>query len=376
MTSTAPSRRPLAIGLLAAVIGLILGTIMLAIVNAGIEAAWIHIPAHWGGPPAWYVIAMLLAAAVLVYLIRRHVGDAGHSPIGGIKVSPLTPKDYVGVILAILASLFFGVVLGPEVALVSTGSMVGTVLAKAAGITQAKDANKVIGLGALGGILGLFALPIITGSMQLGETPPSVEVDQMAWAIGVALVATIAVTLARLVAALFARATGSAPHLGILLGSALVIGISALLMTWITGEPITYVVTSGEEFISELPTITSISALVAIIVFKAIAYAVSLGAGFRGGPFFPAMFIGAAVGLLASLALPSGPNATAAITVGVVAGVIATAKMKWPIAIVIGAVIGLLMGTWTLIPAAIVGAIVARAIPRLGDRIAQPTDHA
>jgi H+/Cl- antiporter ClcA len=376
MTDTNAGRRPLAAGLLAAVIGVVLGTVMLEIVNAGIELMWVHLPAHWSSTPAWYVIAMLLVAAVLVFLIRTHIGDEGHSPIGGITVSPLTPQAYVGVILAILASLFFGIVLGPEVALVSTGSMVGTVMAKSFGITDPKAVTKVVGLGALGGILGLFALPLITGSMKLGETPASIEVDQMAWAIGVALIATIAVTIARLVAALFARAAGRAPHFGILIGSAIVIGVSALLMQALTGESVTNVVTSGEEFITQLPAITSISALVTIIVFKAIAYAVSLGSGFRGGPFFPAMFVGAAVGLVASLALPSGPHPTAAITVGVVAGVIATARMKWPIAIAIGAVIGLLMGTWTLIPAAIVGAIVARAIPRLGDRISTAPEHA
>ena len=43
--------------------------------------------------------------------------------------------------------------------------------------------------------------------------------------------------------------------------------------------------------------------------------------------------------------------------------------MKWPIAISLGVVLGFLMGTWTLVPAALVGAIVARAVPRLGDRI-------
>ncbi|MGA0979259.1 MAG: chloride channel protein, partial [Candidatus Nanopelagicales bacterium] len=123
-----------------------------------------------------------------------------------------------------------------------------------------------------------------------------------------------------------------------------------------------------------LPTLTSIGTIAAIIIFKAIAYAVSLGSGFRGGPFFPAMFLGAASGLLVALALPSGPGVQAAIVVGVVASVIATAPMKWPIAIVLGIVIGFAMGTWTLVPAALIGAVVARAIPRWGDRFAVSAD--
>ena len=101
----------------------------------------------------------------------------------------------------------------------------------------------------------------------------------------------------------------------------------------------------------------------------------SLGAGFRGGPFFPAMFVGAASGLLIALVIDGGPSVPAAIVVGVIAAVIATAPMKWPIAISLGVVLGFLMGTWSLVPAALVGAIVARAIPRLGDRISPPAHY-
>ncbi|MEX1210049.1 MAG: chloride channel protein, partial [Candidatus Nanopelagicales bacterium] len=159
-------------------------------------------------------------------------------------------------------------------------------------------------------------------------------------------------------------------HLGIMVGSSLVIAGAAIAMTFMTGESVLYVLTSGEELITELPTITSVSTVVAIIAFKSLAYAVSLGAGFRGGPFFPAMFVGAASGLLIALALPDGPSVQAAIIVGVVASVIATAPMKWPLAIILGIVIGFAMGTWTLVPAALIGAVVARAIPRWADRIA------
>lgn len=91
--------------LLAAVISLIIGYLVLEIVNAGIIAIWETVPGNWTSTPAWYVIGLLLIAAVLVFVIRKFVGDAGHSPIGGIKVSSVTPKEYVGVILAIFASL-------------------------------------------------------------------------------------------------------------------------------------------------------------------------------------------------------------------------------------------------------------------------------
>ena len=157
----------------------------------------------------------------------------------------------------------------------------------------------------------------------------------------------------------------------------MIVGISALIVQSRTGESIVFIVTSGEEFITKLPALTSASTVLAIIIFKAIAYAVSLGSGFRGGPFFPAMFIGAAVGLLISLAMgDSGPSVPAAIVVGVIASLIATAPMKWPIVIILGVVLGLMMGTWTLVPAALVGAVVARLIPRWGDRVVPRPDLA
>ena len=356
--------------LIAGVVGLVLGYVALSVVNAGIALVWQTVPSGWESTPIWYVVGVLVIAAVLVYLIRTRIGDGGHSPLAGLAVSGMTPQQYLGAILAILASLFGGVVLGPEVALVATGSVVGTLIAKWMRFGDAKNAKKIIGFGALGAILALFVGPLLAGTLSMDGPPQSIEVAQLGWAIVVAIIATVAVSLARLVAALVARAAGPAPHLGIMVGSALIIAAAAIAMTLVTGESVLYVLTSGEDLITELPTITSVSTVVAIIAFKSLAYAVSLGAGFRGGPFFPAMFVGAASGLLIALALPDGPSVQAAIIVGVVASVIATAPMKWPLAILLGVVIGFAMGTWTLVPAALIGAAVARAIPRWADRIA------
>ena len=372
----ADRRRPLPAMLISGVIGLVFGYVVLLLVNGGIDLLWETIPSSWESTPAWYVLGLLLIAAVLVYVIRRFVGDNGHSPIGGIAVTPLTPRKFVGAILAILASLWGGIVLGPEVALVATGSVVGTVMASWMKITDPKDVKKVVGLGALGGILALFVGPVLAGTMQLGSTPTAIEVAELGWAIIVAALATIAVTLARLGASLLARAAGDGPHLPILIGGALVVGIAAILLNAMTDQSVLYVTTSGEDLIAELPTLTSISTVVAVIVFKTIAYAVSMGSGFRGGPFFPAMFVGAASGLLVSLLMgDAGPSVQAAIVVGVVGSVVATAPMKWPIAIGLGIAIGFALGTWTLVPAAVIAAVVARAIPRWGDRITL-TSHA
>jgi H+/Cl- antiporter ClcA len=50
--------------------------------------------------------------------------------------------------------------------------------------------------------------------------------------------------------------------------------------------------------ISQGPT-WALSALALLLVFKGIAYGLSLGS-FRGGPTFPAVFLGAAAGIMAS----------------------------------------------------------------------------
>ena len=84
--------------------------------------------------------------------IAQH-GNGAPAPLGGIAISSLTPREYVGVILAILASLFGGIVLGPEVALVATGSVVGTVIAKRMRFTDPEDAKKIVGVGAVGSVM-------------------------------------------------------------------------------------------------------------------------------------------------------------------------------------------------------------------------------
>ena len=56
----------------------------------------------------------------------------------------------------------------------------------------------------------------------------------------------------------------------------------------------------------------SLAALAWLIVFKGLAYSLSLGS-FRGGPVFPALFLGAAAGIMASHPprLPTPPAAVA-----------------------------------------------------------------
>jgi hypothetical protein len=84
---------------------------------------------------------------------------------------------------------------------------------------------------------------------------------------------------------------------------------------------------SGQSAIGPLvadPGAWSLSALALLIAFKGLAYGVSLGT-FRGGPTFPAMFLGAAGGLMAAQ-LP-GFELTPAVAVGLGAAVVAVLRL-------------------------------------------------
>jgi hypothetical protein len=90
-----------------------------------------------------------------------------------------------------------------------------------------------------------------------------------------------------------------------------------------TGESPLGVLFSGQD---QLPALIaragtlSASTLVLLLVFKGVAYGLSLGA-FRGGPTFPAVFLGAAGGILAA-GLP-GMSTTPAVAVCIAASTVA-----------------------------------------------------
>ena len=85
-------------------------------------------------------------------------------------------------------------------------------------------------------------------------------------------------------------------------GAGLAVGGLAIAFGEATGGPSNAVLFSGESAFSGLfdPAATiSLSTLALLLVFKGLAWSISLGS-FRGGPTFPALFLGAVAGLLAA----------------------------------------------------------------------------
>jgi H+/Cl- antiporter ClcA len=65
--------------------------------------------------------------------------------------------------------------------------------------------------------------------------------------------------------------------------------------------------------------------IVVVLVAKFLAYGVSLGAGFRGGPIFPAIFLGIALASLTVVWFDVSP--TLAVSVGTAAGMAAQTRL-------------------------------------------------
>jgi H+/Cl- antiporter ClcA len=111
--------------------------------------------------------------------------------------------------------------------------------------------------------------------------------------------------------------------------------------------------------------------LVLLIVCKALAYGLSLSA-FRGGPVFPSMFIGAAIGIAAS-ALP-GMNLAAGIGMGI--GAMCAAMLRLPLTSTLLAVV--LMGadgvlvTPEVVVAVAVAFVITNVLPVPGPKEPEP----
>jgi hypothetical protein len=137
----------------------------------------------------------------------------------------------------------------------------------------------------------------------------------------------------------------------------LIVAGLAIAFSQATGKSVNEVLFSGESSLPGLVTQAggwSLSAVGLLLVFKGLAYGLSLGS-FRGGPTFPAVFLGATGGLLASH-LPGFP-VTPAVAVGM--GAATAAVLRLPIsAIVLATLLTVQAGTADE-PLIIVGVVVA-----------------
>ena len=111
---------------------------------------------------------------------------------------------------------------------------------------------------------------------------------------------------------------------GLLLGGSLAVGLLAELADLLGADPLD-VLFSGQASIPAVVGEDSTKIIVILLVAKFLAYGVSLGCGFRGGPIFPAIFLGIALASLTVVWFDASP--TLAVSVGTAAGMAAQTRL-------------------------------------------------
>lgn len=351
--------RAIAFDILIAILSFPLGYLVLQVVQYSIEWVWVDFPKDASEPFIWLLTLVVpTLAGVIVAWFRQH-GNDGHNPLLGIAITPLTGRDYVAVIGAILATLIGGLVLGPEVAMVSTGAAVGTAIASRVGMQIKQGAT--IGAGAA--ILALFAGPVLNGTFSTASSY-TFDVRDLVGAVGVAAVTAAVLTAGRFLAiGILKLHGGDRPKTSILAVSGFLVGVIALGYYLATGHALALIMTSGESETKALLALSSAGAIAVTVAAKWLAYSISMGGGFRGGPFFPAIYIGAGIAAIGTSLTPN--YAQGAMAAGITAAVVYLAHPKWLITVILGVVLGLLAGGPQLIPIALVAAVVAKLLPEV-----------
>jgi H+/Cl- antiporter ClcA len=364
------------------------------------------------GTPAWWPVPWLMLCGLLVALTLQYLpGPGGHSPALGFKMGAGPPVDrhLPGVVLASLATLSLGAVLGPEAPLIAIGGGLGalvvrlvkkdappmavTIMASAGSFAAistllgspllgaflimeaAGIAGTTLTLVALPGLLasGLGTLVFLglddwtglgTFSLALTTVPPGVDptVSSLLWAVPVGLLGALLGWAVRWVG-LTVRPVVHRSRVAVTVGLGALIGLIAMAYQLITGKGFTEVLFSGQDALPNLVASAadySVATLVVLGLCKMLAYGLSLSA-FRGGPVFPAMFIGAVLGI----ALSGLPGLSLAPAIGMGIGAMCCAMLRLPLTSVLLA--SLLLGSDGLqnTPEVIVAVVVAFVVTTL-----------
>jgi H+/Cl- antiporter ClcA len=220
-------------------------------------------------------------------------------------------------------------------------------------------------LGAGIGALIFTGLDSLTGygtfSLAIPDLPPigSPTVSEFGWAIAIGLVAAPAALLIRSLAR-FLR--GHVERRPVLLTPALGLVVAALAIGYAagTGKTTADVLFSGQDALPRLvenSATYSVGALLLLLACKGLAYSASLS-GFRGGPTFPAMFLGAAGGI----ALSHLPGLTVVAGVAMGIGAMTAAVLRLPLTSVLLATLFLGADGFPVMPLVIVAVAVSYVV--------------
>ena len=371
----------------------------------------------WEEPAAWYVLLVPAIAGVVVAAAVRLPGHGGHSPLEGLGIDAIEPRDLASILLAALASLGAGLVLGPEAPLIAIGLGIGLAGARLVRV-GATESQLLVLAGAFAAISALFGGPLVAAFLifevtaAAGRVPPremgrvllpgfvaagtgslvftgiaewpglhqaslalpglapyeTVRIVDLAWCLALAMVVAAIIVLVRRVAHGVALPAKRRP-VAVLVVAGLLVGVLAVSFRAVADRPVDYVLFSGQQ---ELPLVvaeTSAGVLLLLVLAKGAAYALSLGAGFRGGPVFPAIALGAALAAASAELLP-GLASTPAIAAGMAAATAAVIRVPFTAVLLVTLLFGSSAAEIAPIAvlAAAVGWLVATAFPNPEDR--------
>ena len=379
----------------------------LALVSYLQSEIFTHLPHGLGfqAAPVWWPLPVLAVGGVLTGLAIRYLpGTGGAHPAEGFKTHRApTPAELPGVILAALATLIFGAVLGPEAPLIAIGGGLVMLALRAARRDVPDQATAVLAsAGSFAAISTLLGSPII-GAFLLMEASglggPMLGLVLVPGLLAAGIGSLIFLGLdAWTGLGTFSLAVPGLPHFGsptiAEFGWAVVVGLAAALLgagiRWLglrlqpfslrsppaaalvaglvvaglaiayaegTGKNSSDVLFSGQSALGPLITNSaaySVGALLLLLVCKSLAYGVSLSS-FRGGPVFPALFIGAAGGMALSH-LPGLPL-VAGVATGI--GAMSAVMLNLPLTSVLLATLLLASDGLAVMPLVIVAVVVA-----------------
>jgi H+/Cl- antiporter ClcA len=392
-----------------------------------IHVVWEVVPEElgWSEPAWWYVILVPGLAGLLVAGAVRLPGHGGHSPLEGLGAEPIAPIELASILPAALATLGLGLVLGPEAPLIALGLGLGALAVQLVKV-DATSAQLLVLAGAFAAVAALFGGPLVAAfllfevtaaggrvpAQQIGRALlpgfvaagtgalvftgvadweglhqqnlalPSLpaydtlRLTDLAWCLPMAVVVAVVIVGIRHLAHRVAAQTRVGP-VGLLVSAGLAVGVLAVAFRAGADRPVDLVLFSGQ---AELPAVVaegSAWVLFLLVAAKGLAYALSLGAGFRGGPVFPAIAVGVAAAMAAANVLP-GLHTTPAVAAGIAAGT--TAVLRVPFTAVL--LVSLLMGAsaFDVAPIAVLAAavawLVAVVLPTPEDRVQEEPEQA
>ncbi|MEU6162597.1 chloride channel protein [Streptomyces tanashiensis] len=374
----------------------------------------------WKQAPWWWGLVLLPVAGLIVGLVvARLPGRGGHIPAGGLHSGGVSKEALPGVVLAAMAGLPLGAVLGPEAPLIALGGGLALFFAALARAPQNESSTALLGAaGAAAAISALFGNPLVgavllmevagvggpqlfavmlpalltsgvgaliftgfvhwtglaTGTLDIGlPVPPPLDWADVLW------VVVLAPALAFLVHGTFVGGRFAARFVAARTVRNTVLcaagaGVCITLYALVTGRSPAEAALSGEAGLSSLaanPHAWSVGALVAVLAFKGLAYTFCLGS-LRGGPVFPSLFLGGAAGVL--LAPLPGLGLVPAMAIGMAASV--TAALRLPVSSVV--LVVLLLGNVETVALVVLAAVMSFVVTQLlpqGPRIPAFGEH-